>query len=64
MTHRNETDTDLPAADNVVPFPVNAKLTRARRERFERLAYEGNRPRFNAKIKAAYFEATRGGRFE
>jgi hypothetical protein len=48
MTHRNETDTDLPAADNVVPFPVNAKLTRARRayraelERFERLAMKAS----------------------
>jgi hypothetical protein len=48
-----------------VPFPVNAKLTQARRtyraelERVERLAYEGKRPRFNARIKADYYAALR-----
>ena len=53
----------------VLAFPVDLKLMQARRayhaelSRVDRLQYEGKRPRFNAKIKAAYFEARLEGCF-
>jgi hypothetical protein len=57
------------AGQNVVPFPVqDIKLARARRaywaelERFERLEYEGKKPRLNRRILDAYY-AARGNRF-
>jgi len=46
---------------NVVAFPMDAKLARARQaywrelERFEWLEYEGKHPRLNKLIVAAYF---------
>jgi hypothetical protein len=52
------------AGQNVVPFPIEAvKFAKARRaywdelERFERLEYEGKKPRLNKRILAAYHEA-------
>ena len=62
-----------PPGSNIIPFPVNAKLAQARRayqaelERFAQAMSEGRHPRFNARIKSAYyaahFEAQRNGRF-
>jgi hypothetical protein len=46
---------------NVVAFPINAKLSKARQAygrelaRFDRLVYEGRKPRLNNLIVAAYF---------
>ena len=54
---------------NVVAFPIDAKLARARQEywtelaRFDRLECEGKRPRFSKQIKTAYFAALFEGCF-
>jgi len=67
-THDVGVGSDQPAG-NVIPFPINAKLVRAKRaydaecERVDRLEYAGKKPRFNERIKTAYFAALFEGRF-
>ena len=59
--HDFEAGAYLPVEGSIVPFPVNAKLERARQayraeiERFDRLEREGKTARLNKRIVASYF---------